>query len=77
MANHVKHEITPPQKKIQINSCFMKRQHRMGVLRKNLGRYTNCKHCIAVDLIFKHNQKDSKLGRVRYIIYSTNMKPTL
>jgi hypothetical protein len=29
----------------------------MGILRKKLGRYTNCKHCIAVDLILKHNQK--------------------
>jgi hypothetical protein len=33
----------------------------------------NCKHCIAVDLILKHNQKGTMLGRVRYIIYSTNM----
>jgi hypothetical protein len=23
----------------------------MGILRKHLGRYTNCKPCIAVDLI--------------------------
>ena len=41
------------------------------------GLYTNWKHCIAVDLILKHNQKGSRLGRVRYIIYSTKMKPTL
>jgi hypothetical protein len=45
----------------------------MGILRTKLGQYTNCKHCIAVDLILKHNQKGSMLGRVRYIIYSTNM----
>jgi hypothetical protein len=45
----------------------------MGILRKKLGRYTNCQYCIAVDLILKHNQKGSMLGRVRYIIYSTNM----
>jgi hypothetical protein len=30
-------------------------------------------HCIAVDLILKHNQKGTMLGRVRYSIYSTNM----
>jgi hypothetical protein len=44
-----------------------------GILRKKLGRYTNCKHCIAVDLILKHYQKGMMLVRVRYIIYSTNM----
>ena len=49
----------------------------MGILRKKLRRYTDCKHCFAVDLILKHNQKGSMLGRVWYIIYSTNMKPTL
>ena len=37
------------------------------MLRKKLGRYTNCKHCIAIDLILKHNQKVTMLGRVRYI----------
>ena len=31
------------------------------------------KHCIAVDLLLKHNQQGSMLGRFRYIIYSTNM----
>ena len=35
----------------------------MGILTENLGRYKNCKHwqchCIAVDLILKHNQKGS------------------
>ena len=46
----------------------------MGILRKKLGRNTNCKHCIAVDLILKHNQKGTMLGRVRYIIYSTKSK---
>jgi len=45
----------------------------VGIIRQKLGQYTNCKHCIAVDLILKHNQKGSLLGRVRYIIYSTNM----
>jgi len=34
-------------------------------------------YCIAVDLILKHNQMGYGLGRVRYIIYSANMKPTL
>ena len=43
----------------------------MEILRKKLGRYTNCKQCIAVDLILKHDQNGSRLVRVRYIIYST------
>ena len=51
----------------------MKMQHGKGIIRKKLRRYTNCKHGIAVDLILKHNQKGTMLGRVRYIIYSTNM----
>ena len=46
------------------------------ILRKKLEQYTNCKHRFAVDLILKNDQKGSRLGRVRYIIYSTNMKPT-
>jgi hypothetical protein len=42
----------------------------MGMLiKQKLGRY-----CIAVDLILKHKQKGLMLGRVSYIIYSTNMK---
>jgi hypothetical protein len=45
----------------------------MGILRKKIKTIYNCKHCIAVDLILKHNQKGTMLGRVRYIIYSTNM----
>jgi hypothetical protein len=28
-----------------------------GNIKKKLERYTNCKHCIAVDLILKHKQK--------------------
>ena len=42
----------------------------MGILRKQLRRNTNCKHCIAVDMILKHNQKGLSLGRAKYIIYS-------
>ena len=45
----------------------------MGILRNNLGRYTNCKHCNSVDLILKHNQKGLKLGRVKYIFHSASM----
>ena len=45
----------------------------MVILRKKLEQYTNYKHCIAVDLILKHNQKGSMLGRVGYIICSTNV----
>ena len=48
----------------------MKISHRVGILIINLGRHSNCKYCSAVHLIL--NQKDSRLGRVRYIIYSTN-----
>jgi hypothetical protein len=33
-------------------------------INKKLGRYTNCKHCIEVDLILMHNQKGLRLGRV-------------
>jgi len=50
----------------------MKMYHGMEILRKKLGRYSKCKHCIAVDLILKHNQRGYRLGRVRHIIYSTN-----
>jgi hypothetical protein len=46
-------------------------------INKKLGRYTNCKYCIEVDLILMYNQKGSRLGRVWYIIYTTNMKRTL
>ena len=52
----------------------MKMYHGMEILRKKIGRYTNCKHCIAVDLLLNHNQKGSRWGRVRYIIYSASMK---
>jgi hypothetical protein len=62
--------ITPPRPHINKLTCFWKCY--MGILRKNLGRYTNCKHCIAVDLILKQ-PKGPVLGRVRYIIYSINM----
>ena len=63
-----------------INNSYGSWKCNMGweyILRKQLGRYTNWRHCIAVDLILKHNHKGSRLGRVRYIICSTNMKPTL
>ena len=29
----------------------------------------NCKHCIAVDLILKHNQKGTVLGRVKIDLF--------
>ena len=44
-----------------------------GNIKNKIRTIYNCKHCIAVDLILKYNQKGSMLGRVRYIIYSTNM----
>ena len=40
-----------------------------GNIKKKLGRYTICKHCIAVDLILKHNQKGSMLGRVKIYVF--------
>jgi len=46
----------------------------MGILRKKIRTIYNYKHCIAVDLILKHNQTGMMLGRVRiHVIYSTNM----
>ena len=41
-----------------------------GNIKKNVGRYTNCKHFIAIDMILKHSLTGSRLGRVIYIIYS-------
>jgi hypothetical protein len=48
--------------------CFMKMQHGMGILKKVRTIY-NCKHCIAVDLISKHNQKGTMLGRVNMYLF--------
>ena len=31
-----------------------------NIKEKTSGRYTNCKHCIAVDLMLKYSQNDSK-----------------
>ena len=67
--NHVKHEIIlPPQKKtkkktIQINSYVYENVSWDANINKKLRRYANCKHCIAVHLILKHNQKGSRLRR--------------
>ena len=43
-----------------------------GNIKKKIRTIYNCKHCIAVDLILKYNQKGTMLGRVRLIIYSNN-----
>jgi hypothetical protein len=72
-------ELSPPPKKnkkktIQINSYVYENVSWDAHINKKLRRYANCKHCIAVHLILKHNQKGSKLRRVRCIIYQTNMK---
>jgi hypothetical protein len=41
----------------------------MGVLRKKLGRYTIVN--IVVDLILKHNQEGTMLGRVKiYLLFA-------
>jgi hypothetical protein len=42
--------------------------------RKKLGRYTNCYHWIAVDLILKYNQKGSMLGRVKIYLFINKQK---
>jgi hypothetical protein len=72
----LKHEIIPPPP-LQINSYVLWKCNMGCEYLKKLRQYTNSKHFIAVDLILKHNRKGSRLGRVRYIIYSTDMKPTL
>ena len=41
----------------------MKIYHGMEISRKKLERYTNCKHCIVVDLILKHSQKGFEVGK--------------
>jgi hypothetical protein len=33
-----------------------------GNIKKKIRTIYNCKHCIAVDLILKHNQKGTMLG---------------
>jgi hypothetical protein len=33
------------------------------IKKEKIGRYTNCNHCIAVDLISKHNQKGLLIGK--------------
>ena len=53
---------------------YRKVEFGMGVLRKQNRTIYNCKHCIAVDLILKHNQKGTMYGKSKYLfIYSTNM----
>ena len=77
-ANHVKHEIIPPHPEKNWNKhMFYENVTWDGYIKKKLGRYTNCIQCIAVVLILKHNQNGSRLVWVRYIIYSTKLKPTL
>ena len=39
------------------------------IKKEKIGRYTNCNHCIAVDLISKHNQKGTMLGRVKIYLF--------
>ena len=40
-----------------------------GNIKKQNRTIYNCKHCIAVDLILKHNQKDTMLGRVKIYLF--------
>ena len=41
----------------------------MGILRKKVRTIYNYKNCIAVDLILKHNQTGTILGRVRCMLF--------
>jgi len=40
-----------------------------GNIKKTIRTIYICKHCIAIDLIFKHNQKDAMLGRVQIYLF--------
>jgi hypothetical protein len=40
-----------------------------GNIKKQIRTIYNYKHCIAVDLILKHNQTGTMLGRVRYMLF--------
>jgi hypothetical protein len=70
-ANHVKHEIIhrPPPLPTQITSLFYENVTWDGNIKKKLRTIYNYKHCIAVDLILKHNQTDTMLGRIRYMLF--------
>ena len=75
MANHVKHEIIrryppPPPPPPNTNKLFFYENVTWdGYIKKKIRTIYNCKHCIAVDLILKHNQTGTMLGRVRYMLF--------
>ena len=66
-------DTNPPPPKYQYTHLFYENVTWDRNIKKNMTIYKLIKHCIAVDLILKHNKKGSMLGRVGYIIYSTNM----
>jgi len=41
----------------------------MGILRKQIRTIYKLLNCIAVDMILKHNQKGSMLGRVKIYVF--------
>jgi hypothetical protein len=46
-------------------------------INKKFGRYTNCKHCIEVDLILMHNQKFSGEARPKVQVRYCHLVPTV
>jgi hypothetical protein len=40
-----------------------------GNIKKKIRTINNCKHCIAVDLILKHNRKGTMLGGVNIYLF--------
>jgi hypothetical protein len=50
---------------LQINSFFYEHVTWDGNIKKTIRTIYNWKHCIAVDLILKHKQKGTMLGRVK------------
>jgi hypothetical protein len=58
-----------PSPQLQINSLFYENVTWDGNIKKKIRTIYNCKHCIAVDLIIKHNQKGTMLGRVKIYLF--------
>ena len=63
--------IEPPPPDRNKLLCFMKIENVIwdGNIKNKIRTIYNYKHCIAVDLILKHNQTGTMLGRVRYMLF--------
>ena len=48
-----------------------------GNIKKTIRTIYNYKHCIAVDMILKHNQTGTMLGRVTYMLFIQLIWPVL